>query len=94
MKKTVFECDVCKGQGLSIFSAKVGVQKMILSGSEEKNHAIPPMEATVQVCSLPCLHLAIDEKFNFGMAQVEIKKEEVKTNGDSQGDTRPDSKEG
>jgi len=94
LRKTVFECDICKAQGISIFTAKISVQKTILSGNEEKNHSIPPMEATVQVCSLPCLHKAIDEKFNFGMAQVEIKKEEVKTNGDSPRDTQPNLEEG
>lgn len=97
MKKTMFECDVCKALGVFVFEANVNVQKMMLSGTEEKNHKMPPMETSVQVCSLPCLHKAIDERFNFGMAgmaQVEIKKEEVKTNGDSPRDPQPNPGEG
>lgn len=96
MKKTIFECDVCKGLGITIFTANISVQKTILSGTEDKNHKVPAMEAGVQVCSLPCLIKAIEEKFKFGMARIEIKNQEEKTNGDLARDAQanPETGEG
>jgi hypothetical protein len=89
----MFECDVCKALSVFIFDAKVNVQKMMLAGTEERNHKMPPMETSFQICSLSCLHKAIDEKFDLGMAVVEIKKEEA-ANGNSPRDPQPNLEEG
>jgi len=75
MKKTVFECDVCKGQGSSIFEVKLDLSKMIL-GNGERDHTVPPINFAVQVCGLECMQKGVASKVGHIMAKVETKPPE------------------
>ena len=78
MKKTVFECDVCKGQGHSIFEIKIALAKIII-GNGERDHTVPPIDFTVQACGLECLQKAIASKAGHALATVEEKEKEEPT---------------
>jgi len=78
MKKTVFECDVCKGQGHSIFEVKINIAKVII-GNGEPHHNAPPIDFTVQICGLTCLQGAIASKAGHALAKVEKGEEKEET---------------
>jgi hypothetical protein len=75
MKKTLFECDVCKTQDQSIFEAKITINKIII-GNGERDHTVPPIDFSIQTCGLDCLQKAIASKAGHALAKIEKKEEE------------------
>ncbi len=64
MKKTIFECDICKEQMKNIFEAGIVVRKLSL-GKGERDNVSPPMEINFQICSFDCLQKMVINKKNF-----------------------------
>ena len=73
MKKTIFECDICREHGQDIFEAKIQVQKTILCNGE-REHISNPIELIYQICSLDCLQKAVAMKIGHVLTKIPTKE--------------------